>query len=197
MNSSLPRLILASASPRRKALLSQTGLPFDICASDADESASGKPEEMVKTLALRKARSVAASFENEWIIGADTLVSVDDKALGKPSSEQEAFEMLSSLSGRSHEVYTGVCLLDSSSKKYDLHVFVSHVFFRSLTPGEIARYIATGEPMDKAGAYAIQGGAGAFVERFEGSYNNIVGFPTDEFLEMYRHFPELLTKEKP
>ena len=194
MNSSLPRLILASGSPRRRTLLSQTGLPFEVCASDADERVSGHPEEMVKTLALRKARAIASARPSCWIIGADTLVSLDGKALGKPASEREAFSMLSSLSGRAHEVYTGVCLLDSDSGKYDLRAFVSHVYFKTVTPEQISAYVATGEPMDKAGAYAIQGGAAPFIDRFEGSYNNIVGFPTDEFLEMYRHFPNLLAR---
>lgn len=187
-----PRLILASASPRRRSLLRSLGLDFEVFASDADETVTGLPMEMVRTLALRKAEAVRGAFSDAWIVAADTLVALDDRALGKPEDEREAVSMLRSLSGRAHDVFTGICLLDAKTGKYDLRVVGSRVHFRSLTDAEIEAYVRTGEPMDKAGAYAIQGGAAAFITGYDGSYSNIVGLPTEEFTDMYRHFAEKL-----
>ena len=185
-------LILASASPRRRELLTNMGIPFTIHPSDADETVSGAPEEMVRTLALRKAAQVAQAVGAGWIVGADTLVALDGRALGKPSDADDAVHMLKALSGRAHDVFTGVCLMDAATGKRDLRVVGTKVFFRPLIEEEIRAYVATGEPMDKAGAYAIQGGARGFVERYEGSYENIVGFPTQEFAKMYEGFEGLL-----
>lgn len=194
MSTDSPRLILASGSPRRRALLSAIGFEYTVCVSDAGETVSGLPRDMVRTLALRKAQAVAPSFECGWILAADTLVALDDRALGKPEDAQDAKRMLQSLSGRAHDVFTGICLLDAKSGKYDLRVVGTRVRFRSLSEKEIDAYIATGEPMDKAGAYAIQGGAAGFVEGYDGSYENIVGLPTDEFKNMYRDFPAYLNR---
>jgi len=188
MPKTAPELILASASPRRYNLLKGMGFTFTVHASDADETVSGLPEEMVQTLALRKALAVAEEEKGKWIIAADTLVSYKDKVLGKPADKKEAEEMLSLLSGKAHDVFTGVCLLDSGDGSYLLRAVRTSVVFRNITKEEILSYIETGEPMDKAGAYAIQGGAGKFVERFDGSYTNIVGFPTEEFSRMYEQF---------
>lgn len=192
MNGSSPRLVLASGSPRRRELLAKLGFTFEVHASDVDENISGLPRDMVATLALRKASATARQEKDGWIIAADTLVSLDDQPLGKPANQAEAHAMLRALSGRTHDVFTGVCLMDAVSRVYDLRVSASHVRFRPLTDCEIDAYISTGEPMDKAGAYAIQGGAAPFVEKYEGSYDNIVGFPTQVFMEMYEHFPTLL-----
>ncbi len=185
-------LILASASPRRRELLAGMGIPFSIHPSDADETVGGTPEEMVRTLALRKAAQVAQVCKEGWIAGADTLVALDGRALGKPADADDAIHMLKALSGRAHDVFTGVCLMDAATGRHDLRVIGTRVFFRSLSDEEIHAYVATGEPMDKAGAYAIQGGARGFVERYEGSYENIVGFPTQEFAKMYEGFESLL-----
>ena len=184
-----PRLILASGSPRRRALLQALGLDFTVFVSDVDETVTGLPRDMVRTLALRKAQAVMPSFSEGWILAADTLVSLDDRALGKPADAEEAKNMLLSLSGRAHDVFTGICLLDARSGQYDLRVVGTRVRFRALSQAEIDAYIATGEPMDKAGAYAIQGGAAGFVENYDGSYENIVGLPTQEFQRMYHDFP--------
>lgn len=170
-------LILASASPRRRELLTNMGIPFTIHPSDADETVSGAPEEMVRTLALRKAAQVAQAVGAGWIVGADTLVALDGRALGKPADADDAIHMLKALSGRAHDVFTGVCLMDAATGKRDLRVVGTKVFFRPLIEEEIRAYVATGEPMDKAGAYGAQGLASLFVERIEGSFFNVMGLP--------------------
>jgi len=181
-------LILASGSPRRRELLQKMGVPFVVEVSEADENVSGKPSEVVGILAARKARAVAKNHISGLILAADTLVSLDDAALGKPCDEQEAVRMLKSLSGRAHSVYTGICLLDAATGEEKICVEESRVFFRELSDQEIADYVATKEPMDKAGAYAIQGGAARFVSRFEGSYHNIVGLPTERLEQLLKEY---------
>ena len=192
MNTNAPRLVLASGSPRRRELLTKLGFEFVIHSSDVDETVEGLPQDMVRTLALRKANATANLETDGWIIAADTLVALDDRALGKPENAEDAKKMLRSLSGRSHDVFTGVCLMDAKTRKYDLRVVGSKVYFRVVTDDEIDEYIATGEPMDKAGAYAIQGIASKFITGYDGSYENIVGFPTQVFMEMYENFPTML-----
>lgn len=189
------RLILASKSPRRHDLLSKMGFVFTVDAPDVDENIQGAPCEMVKLLSERKAMAVCARYDYGWIVAADTLVALDDKALGKPKDEEDAFRMLSSLSGKNHQVYTGVCLMDAKTGDCLSKSVRSEVYFKSLTPDQIRSYIETKEPMDKAGAYAIQGGAAAFIEKYEGSYDNIVGFPTEEFRRMYSEFALKHTEE--
>ena len=188
MNENNRRLILASGSPRRRELLSKMGYTFEICTPDVDEHVPGHARDVVHALAQRKARAAAKDFTGGIIIASDTLVSLDGAPLGKPGSEEDAFRMLRSLSGRVHEVFSGVCLLDVSTGREETQVDRAGVVFRELTDQEIREYIATGEPMDKAGAYAIQGGAGAFVERLEGSFENVMGFPVDVVKEMLSHF---------
>ncbi len=183
-----PRLILASKSPRRHDLLKKMGFTFIVHAPDVDENISGSPSDMVRLLSERKANAVRDQYGEGWIIAADTLVALGDRALGKPSDKQDAFKMLASLSGRNHQVYTGVCLMDAKTGKFISRTVRSDVYFKPLSPADILTYIATNEPMDKAGAYAIQGGAGKFIEKYEGSYDNIVGFPTEEFQKMYDEF---------
>ena len=177
-------LILASGSPRRRELLARMGYTFEICTPDVDEHVAGHAREIVHTLAGRKARAAAAHYEDGVIIASDTLVSLDGVPLGKPADEREAHEMLAALSGREHEVFTGVCVLDAKTGQSETRTVRTGVTFRDITPEEIDAYIATGEPMDKAGAYAIQGGAAPFVSALDGEYENVVGFPVAEVREM-------------
>lgn len=174
------RIILASGSPRRKELLGKMGLEFEVISPEADERVQGLPEERVEALAVRKARAVAEQVDSGLIIAADTLVALDNQVLGKPGDEAQAFEMLSALSGRTHRVLTGVCLLDAADGRCVHFVSRSEVTFRPLEAEEIRAYIATGEPMDKAGAYGIQGLGGAFVSRLQGSFENVMGLPVQE-----------------
>ena len=182
------RLILASGSPRRRDLLSKMGFTFEICTPDVDENVPGHASDIVRTLALRKGRAAAANYTEGVIIASDTLVSLDDMPLGKPVDEDDARRMLRALSGREHEIYTGVCVIDAATGREEVQIERTGVWFSIVTDEEINAYIATGEPMDKAGAYAIQGLAGKFVERFDGSYENVVGFPVDEVREMLALF---------
>lgn len=184
----MAELILASGSPRRRELLSRMRVPFVVEVSDVDERAEGSPWEVVAILAGRKARAVAEKHDSGLILAADTLVCLDGQALGKPKDDAEAARMLRALSGRGHEVYTGMCLLDAATGREQLCVEESRVFFRPLTDEEISEYVASGEPRDKAGAYAIQGGAAAFVSRYEGSYDNIVGLPTEKLSELLKEY---------
>lgn len=173
----LQEIILASSSPRRQELLRNLGLPFIICAVPVDESVPGAPEQVVVTLAERKARAALAQHPQSLIIGADTLVSVKNETLGKPRDEEDAFRMLDLLQGTWHEVHSGVCLIDGRQSQIYLHHEVTRVAFVPLSADEINAYILTGEPFDKAGAYAIQGIAGMFVSRIEGSSSNVIGLP--------------------
>ena len=167
-------LILASGSPRRKEILDTMGLEFSVDISDADESFAGTPEEMVLELSRRKALAVASRHSGAMILAADTLV-FGDEVLGKPHSAEEAKRMLAGLSGRWHSVYTGVTMIDTRSGKTISRADVTRVHFVALTAQDIDAYVATGEPLDKAGAYGIQGRGGMFIDRIEGSYSNVVG----------------------
>ena len=180
------RLILASGSPRRRELLTQMGYRFEIIVPDVDEHVSGHARDVVAILSRRKAEAVAVGEKDGIIIASDTLVSLDGQALGKPQDEDDAQRMLRMLSGKTHEVFTGVTIIDAASGKRETQVVRTGVIFRELSDDEISAYISTGEPMDKAGAYAIQGGAHGFVEGFEGSYENVIGFPVDEIREMLK-----------
>lgn len=178
------RLILASGSPRRRELLGLMGYTFEIIVPDVDEHVSGHARDIVGVLSARKAHAVADTQDHGLVIASDTLVSLDGIPLGKPESEADAFAMLTSLSGKTHEVFTGVTIIDCESGKHLTQVVRTGVSFRELSDEEINAYIKTGEPMDKAGAYAIQGGAGKFVESFDGSFENVVGFPVAEIQQM-------------
>jgi len=174
-------LVLASASPRRRELLQQIGLKFQVIPScAAEEKLSGEtPEELVTRLSLEKAGEVARrkGVDGRWFIGSDTIVLCDDNILGKPRDDAHATEMLQHLSGREHQVLSGYAVIDRQTGRQRAEAVSTRVWFRQLTEAEIARYIATGEPMDKAGAYAIQGLGICFVARIEGSYTNVVGLP--------------------
>lgn len=181
----MKKVILASGSPRRRELLAQIGIEFDVRVSEQEEIYhSTVPEEIVKELALLKAEHVAENMQEEEragkvIIGADTVVVQDGRILGKPQGEEDAFRMLKKLQGRSHEVYTGTALLyfKGKEKKTVNRAVKTNVYVHAMTEKEIQVYIASGEPMDKAGAYGIQGKFAAFIERIEGDYYNVVGLP--------------------
>ena len=178
-------LVLASRSPRRNEILRQAGIPFIVRVAQVDETAlAGEPaERYVARLAEAKARAVPAGAE-EIVLGADTTVAIDHHVLGKPEDEADARRMLALLSGRRHEVLTGVCLRRGES--FTTAVESTAVWFAPLTEREIAGYAASGEPMDKAGAYAIQGLASKFIERIEGCYYNVVGLPVALVYRMLR-----------
>ena len=170
-------LILASASPRRQELLARFGVPFLIDPAKGPENPpeGASPAETVMALSAAKAREVAARSPDAVVIGADTVVELNGRLLGKPRSEAEAFSMLRALSGNEHRVYTGITLVRDTQCISEAEM--TRVTFREMTDTEIAAYIATGEPMDKAGAYGCQGVAGLFVERIDGDYFNVVGLP--------------------
>ena len=183
--------ILASGSPRRRELLARMGYTFETCSPDVDEHVAGHARDIVFTLAQRKAQAAARQYADGVIIASDTLVSLDGVPLGKPANAEEARRMLTALSGRQHEVFTGVCVLDAKTGRCETRSVRTGVTFRALGPEEIEAYIATGEPMDKAGAYAIQGGAGRFVEALDGPFDNVVGFPTETVREMLEQFHQI------
>jgi septum formation protein len=182
----MKKIILASASPRRRELLRQLGLTFEIIPSSVEEDIKeGEgPSEHVLRLARLKAREIARNQNNSFIIGADTIVVLDHEILGKPEDEEEAFEMLTRLSGREHKVFTGFCVLDTSDGIEYCEAVESRVRFKHLTPEEIRGYIKTGEPVDKAGAYAVQGKGSYMIKEIEGSYTNVVGLPLCELVEV-------------
>ena len=169
-------LILASASPRRRELMALTGLPFTVDAPDVDEGCDLPPRDAVKELSRRKALAAAQLHPGCVILAADTLVAVDDTALGKPHDEADAFRMLKSLSGRWHQVYTGVTVVAGDGAVLS-EVNGTDVHFEAMSDTAIRRYIATGEPMDKAGAYAVQGVAGLWIDELRGSHTNVIGLP--------------------
>lgn len=171
-------LILASGSPRRKELLSTMGLEYIVDVSDVDEQTTGAPDKMVIELSGRKARAVAARHSNALVLAADTLVYGNGSVLGKPESPAHAVKMLKELSGKWHDVYTGLTLINTVSGRCIQNVDCTRVHFVELSDEEISEYVATKEPLDKAGAYGIQGIAGMFIDRIEGSYSNVVGLPT-------------------
>ena len=170
-------IILASASPRRSELMTLAGFRFDVICADIDEIVPEKalPQEVVMSLALQKAQAVAKDHRKSAVVGSDTVGALDGKILGKPRSEKEAAEMLRSLSGRIHKVFTGVAIVcgDKVTSFFD----ETEVEFYPLTDQEILDYVATGEPMDKAGAYGIQGRGAVLVKRINGDYFNVMGLP--------------------
>ena len=180
------RIVLASQSPRRRELLSRLGVEFEIIPAVGEECMEGKtPQEIVMHLAKQKAGEVYASLsgdgdqEDLLVIGADTVVAYDGRILGKPQGVAEAQEMLSMLSGKTHQVYTGVSILLTKTGEEQTHTFYekTDVTFAELSKEELQAYIDSGDPFDKAGGYGIQGDFGVYVERINGDYNNVVGLP--------------------
>lgn len=175
-------LVLGSASPRRAALLRQLGVAFTVCASDVPETpAPGEsPADFAIRAACDKGAAVSCLRPDAWVLAADTVVAVGGEILGKPRDGADARRMLRLLAGREHEVLTGVALFAPDGACVERVVVRTRVGFRALSDDEIAAYVATGEPADKAGAYAIQGGAAPFARVVAGSYSNVVGLPVDE-----------------
>ncbi|WJQ83443.1 Maf family protein [Brevibacillus brevis] len=172
-------LILASSSPRRRELLQTLGLSFTVITSDVDETTAEhlSASEVVEELSLRKAKEVASRLTEGVVLGSDTVVVLDDQILGKPIDEMDAYRMLSMLQGQEHTVYSGVALIDVETGRAEVSHSLTHVRIRALTEQEIKSYIATGEPMDKAGSYAIQGIGATIVEGINGDYFTVVGLP--------------------
>ena len=176
-------MILASASPRRKEILELADLDFDIMPSDAKEiTTKTAPSEVVVELATIKAADIyEKSDKKSMVIGADTVVAYKGQILGKPKDEEDASRMLTMLSGQTHEVYTGVCIIEDGRQKTFFEE--TKVTFYEITKEQISKYIKTGEPMDKAGSYGIQGKAAVFIKGIKGDYYNVVGFPIARFMK--------------
>lgn len=184
----MDKIILASASPRRKELLEQIGVTFEIVKAEGEEViTSAIPEEVVKKLSIQKAREVAKRCEGTVIIGADTVVAAGGQILGKPKDPADAMRMLALLQGKEHQVITGVAVLLTESGKVISFAETTTVHVFPMTRTQMEQYIASGEPMDKAGAYGIQGRFAAYVSGIEGDYNNVVGLPVG------RLYQEVLT----
>ena len=186
----MKKIILASASPRRKEILEITGMEFEVCPGDYEEdlNLSMHPEELSRFLSRKKAECVSDKHDNAIIIAADTFISFNDKILGKPHNEKEAEKMLVMLSGEKHSVITGFTVLDTGSNKIMSKSVVTNVYLRTLTSSEITAYIKSKEPLDKAGAYAIQGLGAVFIEKIEGDYFNVVGLPLFALAECLKKF---------
>lgn len=178
--------ILASASPRRRELLASIGLDFEVIPSDVVEirAAGESPEEYVGRLSREKAEALAARHPSRWVIAADTTVLLGDLLLEKPADEQDAARMLAAIAGKTHTVYTGVTLRNGVLDWRETRIAESEVRMLPLSPRQIAWYVRTGEPMDKAGAYAVQGIGGMFIESIHGSYTNVVGLPLATLFQM-------------
>ena len=180
-------LFLASKSPRRRELLGQLGIPFEVLAVNIDETwgGGGDINDFIVTLALDKARAGKQLVQpGDAVLAADTEVIIDDQVLGKPRDAQHAVEMLQRLSGRAHRVLSAIAVIGAEERTA---LNISRVSFKSLTPEECRRYCATGEPLDKAGAYAIQGRAAAFITRLQGSYSGVMGLPLFETGQLLRN----------
>lgn len=175
------KIILASASPRRRELLEQIGAVFEVCSAKGEEKITKTdPGEAVEELSLGKCREIFSEQKDDvTVIGADTIVTLDGKILGKPSSQEDAVKMLSMLRGRSHQVFTGVTVMSREGENVQTLTFheSSQVSFYPMSDREIQDYVHSGEPMDKAGAYGIQGKGAVFVREIQGDYNNVVGLP--------------------
>lgn len=183
----MTHLILASASPRRKELIQTFGLPVTIRPSDVDESTpeDWSPAHIVEQLALRKAAAVATtSLIGDIVIGSDTIVVLDKQVLGKPIDRAHAIEMVTALQGREHEVFSGIACIQVEGGKQLINHRRTKVRMKALSPAQVEHYVDTGEPMDKAGAYAIQGIGAMFIEGIEGCYFNVVGLPVAALADM-------------
>ncbi len=183
------RIILASQSPRRRAMLDLLRIKFECFPADIDECflTGEKPRDAVRRIAQSKAEQVKEQVGSALIIAADTVVVCNGEILGKPVDAQDAFNKLSMLKGRKHEVITAVCVINTESGLCEVQDETTSVYFRDITDEEIGAYILTGEPMDKAGAYAIQGTGAVFIEKIEGCYFNVVGLPLKDLYLMLKN----------
>lgn len=179
-------LILASASPRRRELLQLMGIAFTVCPVNVDEHIKGDPQTVVQQLALKKALAASALHPGKTVLGSDTLVSCAGQTLGKPRDEADALRMLRLLSGQLNTVFTGVCVIDGPTGRTDVRCDRAEVHFVSFDDDAARRYIRSGEPMDKAGAYGVQGMGGMFVSSIKGSPSNVIGLPMHLVREMLR-----------
>ena len=182
----IPTMVLASASPRRKELLAKAGIEFEVSAANIPEEprAGELPATFAERMAREKAKAVQRSKPGRVILAADTVVALGNEILGKPLDDADAARMLRLLSGKSHQVTTGVCLLGPGCD--DVCSETTTVAFSEISDHDISEYVASGEPFDKAGAYAIQGGAARWVKKVKGDYNNVVGLPVNLVLKMLR-----------
>ena len=187
---SIPKIILASASPRRTELLDLAGINHTVDPADVDESilSNEASADYAKRIALVKAIKTAERHTSGLVLGADTIVVVKGEVLGKPSSREDAARMLQLISGREHEVITAVALVDAQTRRSEVEIEVTEVKVKELTSDEIAEYLETGEPYDKAGAYGIQGRASVFVEGIRGCFFNVVGLPLARLYRMLKEF---------
>ena len=176
-----PRIILASASPRRRALLAEMGLAFDVIEPHVDESLDGSPApaDAARLLAERKAEHVAATLDDGIVIGADTVVSLDGEIIGKPSDHADAVAILSRLRDSDHSVITGVCVIDVGSRRKIVEAAETWIHMRHISDDEIERYVTSGEAMGMAGAYAVQETGDRYIESMDGSFTNVVGLPVE------------------
>lgn len=181
-------IILASGSPRRKEILENTNLKFSVITSDIDERIfeNEEPIQLVLRLAFEKCMSVAQNNPSDLVIGADTIVVLDNEILGKPKNEEEAFNMLSKLSNREHQVITGMSIVNLENEKKIVDYAISNVKFKKLTDQDIKDYISTKECLDKAGSYGIQGYGALLVEEIKGDYFNIVGLPISKLSDILK-----------
>ncbi|MEI6316437.1 MAG: nucleoside triphosphate pyrophosphatase [bacterium] len=186
------KIILASTSPRRKELLAKTGLAFEICPGDYEEDMTlqMEPKELAKFLSLGKAQSVVSKFPDALIIGSDTFLSFEDKVLGKPHTPEKAKEMLQMLRGNMHSVLTGYAIIDTKNNKIINDVVETKVCFKNYSDQEIDEYIATGEPLERAGGYAIQEIGKKLVEKIDGDLDSAIGLPVKNILESLKEFEE-------
>jgi septum formation protein len=183
-------VVLASASPRRRQLLAEYGCQFTVAPADIEEVTPRHltPREVALWNARAKARHIAARLPHDIVIGVDTLVAFEGRIFGKPRDLDEAFAMVSALNGRSHEVYSGVCLLRAAAREEQNFCEVSRVHFRKLNAAQLRAYLARIAPLDKAGAYAAQDDRGEIIDRVEGSFTNVIGLPMETFLEALDRF---------
>jgi septum formation protein len=184
------KLILASASPRRKEMLAKLGLDFKVLAVDIEEvpQSGESPEEFVQRAANEKASGIAANHPDAWVLGADTIVVHEGEILGKPEDAGDALRMLMHLSGQMHTVLTGFCLKREQENISVSRVIGTEVYFSAFAEAIATVYVGTGEPLDKAGAYGIQGSGGCLVEKINGSYSNVVGLPLAETIDELLHY---------
>ena len=183
-------LILASASPRRQELLRSVGLKFKIIPAHINENylAGESPRQHVKRLSIDKAMVIARKYPEAWVLGADTIVVIDGLILGKPENKTQARKMLQKLSGREHKVFTGFTIAHVAAEIYRTKVIQSAVQFKTISPKEMDWYVASDEPYDKAGGYAVQGQGAFFIKSIRGSYTNVIGLPLCEVLEELKSF---------
>jgi septum formation protein len=184
------RLILASASPRRKKMLAKLGLDFEVLTAAVDEEPqpAEDPQELVHRVAIEKTIDIAGNNPDAWVLGADTIVVHGGDILGKPRDAKDAHKVLMRLSGQMHRVYTGFCLRQEQVNLSVSRIIATEVYFSTFSEKTASAYVATGEPLDKAGAYGIQGRGGVLVEKINGSYSNVVGLPLAETIEELLHY---------